>query len=101
MSERWSLLKGLALASFSGLPSRRGDDNKGLNRLTLLLLVCRLRLHIGIQSSSKVEQSAVNRWVVGSSPTFGATFKMAYSVYILENRQHRFYIGQTHALDAR
>ena len=27
----------------------------------------------GIQSSSMVEQSAVNRSVVGSSPTFGAT----------------------------
>jgi predicted GIY-YIG superfamily endonuclease len=45
-----------------------------------------------------VEQSAVNRSVVGSSPTFGAIFIFVlhmYSVYILQNPQGRFYIGQT------
>ena len=36
--------------------------------------ICKLRVHFGIQSSSMVEQSAVNRWVVGSSPTSGANF---------------------------
>ena len=43
-----------------------------------------------------VEQSAVNRSVVGSSPTFGAIF-----VYILENPQGKFYIGQSENLEQR
>src|SRR5688500_18191558 len=47
-----------------------------------------------------VEQSAVNRRVVGSSPTSGATFCMFW-VYILENSQGRFYIGHTSDLTAR
>ena len=36
--------------------------------------VCRLRVRFGIQSSSMVERAAVNRDVVGSSPTSGANF---------------------------
>jgi hypothetical protein len=38
--------------------------------------VCKLRVRFGIQSSSMVERAAVNRDVVGSSPTSGATSKM-------------------------
>lgn len=41
-------------------------------RLTLRKATCKLRLHFGVQSSSMVEQSAVNRWVAGSSPASGA-----------------------------
>jgi predicted GIY-YIG superfamily endonuclease len=44
-----------------------------------------------------VEQSAVNRWVVGSSPTSGANF----GVYILENPAGRFYVGHTDDLARR
>ena len=46
-----------------------------------------------------VEQSAVNRWVVGSSPTSGAI--SMFWVYILENAQGKFYIGHTHDLAER
>jgi putative endonuclease len=51
-----------------------------------------------------VEQSAVNRSVVGSNPTSGASYKptiMCYWVYILQNPSGRFYIGQSSDLDAR
>ena len=43
------------------------------------------------------EHSAVNRRVVGSSPTCGAIFW----VYILQNPSGKFYIGQTEDLTAR
>ena len=43
------------------------------------------------------EHSAVNRRVVGSSPTCGANFW----VYILQNPRGKFYIGQTEDLTAR
>ena len=44
------------------------------------------------------EHSAVNRRVVGSSPTCGAN---SFWVYILQNPQGKFYIGQTKDLAAR
>ena len=49
-----------------------------------------------------VERAAVNRFVVGSSPTSGANiycvtagFEMPFFVYILQNDKGRFYISQT------
>ena len=49
-----------------------------------------------------VEQSAVNRWVVGSSPTSGAIFFLGmFRVYILQNPAGKFYIGQSRSLDVR
>src|SRR5689334_2487904 len=47
-----------------------------------------------------VEQSAVNRLVVGSSPTC-RVFPLMYGVYILQNPAGRFYIGSTDDLPAR
>jgi hypothetical protein len=47
-----------------------------------------------------VEQSAVNRRVVGSSPTSGANFIMFW-VYVLENPTGRFYVGHTDELGQR
>ncbi len=44
------------------------------------------------------EHSAVNRRVVGSSPTCGAN---SFWVYILQNQRGRFYIAQTEDLEAR
>ena len=38
-----------------------------------------------------VERSAVNRLVVGSNPTSGAT--SMFRVYVLENAKGQFYIG--------
>jgi hypothetical protein len=46
---------------------------------------------IAIQSSSVVERSAVNRLVVGSNPTSGAT--SMFWGYVLENAKGQFYIG--------
>ena len=48
-----------------------------------------------------VEHAAVNRVVVGSSPTSGANVCLMYWVYILQNPGGRFYIGQTGDLQAR
>src|ERR1041384_942785 len=50
------------------------------------------------RSSSMAEHSAVNRRVVGSSPTCGAN---SFWVYVLENPRGRFYVGQTEGLTAR
>ena len=44
------------------------------------------------------EHSAVNRRVVGSSPTCGAK---SFWVYILQNPRGKFYVGQTEDLTAR
>jgi hypothetical protein len=41
----------------------------------------------GFQSSSMVEQSAVNRSVVGSSPTFGANFSASSAAYFAGGRE--------------
>ena len=46
-----------------------------------------------------VERSAVNRLVVGSNPTAGAT--MMFRVYILQNPDGHFYIGHTDNLADR
>ena len=46
-----------------------------------------------------VERSAVNRLVVGSNPTSGAT--STFWVYILQNPVGRFYIGHTDNLERR
>ena len=54
---------------------------------------------IAIQSSSVVERSAVNRLVVGSNPTSGAT--SMFWVYVLENAKGQFYIGHTNNLENR
>ena len=54
---------------------------------------------IAIQSSSVVERSAVNRLVVGSNPTSGAT--SMFWVYVLENTKGQFYIGHTNNLENR
>ena len=48
-----------------------------------------------------VEHAAVNRVVVGSSPTSGANFDLMFWVYILQNPAGRFYIGQTDDLPTR
>src|SRR5688572_16789026 len=48
-----------------------------------------------------VEQSAVNRWVVGSSPTSGASPPCTFWTYVLENDHGRFYIGHTENLESR
>ena len=48
-----------------------------------------------------VEQSAVNRWVVGSSPTSGASFSCVFWTYVLQNDRGRFYIGHTDSLQFR
>ena len=48
-----------------------------------------------------VEQSAVNRWVVGSSPTSGASFSCVFWTYILQNDKGRFYVGHTEDLETR
>ena len=48
-----------------------------------------------------VEHAAVNRVVVGSSPTSGANFEPMFWVYILQNPVGRFYIGQTDDLPTR
>lgn len=49
-----------------------------------------------------VERPAVNRKVAGSSPASGATlFRRMFWVYILQNLQGRFYIGQTGDLPSR
>ena len=48
-----------------------------------------------------VEHAAVNRVVVGSSPTSGANFMLMSWVYILQNPAGWFYIGQTDDLPAR
>src|SRR5271170_5470128 len=48
-----------------------------------------------------VEHAAVNRVVVGSSPTSGANFDLMFCVYILQNPAGRFYIGQTDDLPTR
>ena len=49
-----------------------------------------------------VEQPAVNRRVVGSSPTSGANYQLAmFWVYILQDPEERFYVGHTADLEAR
>jgi putative endonuclease len=50
-----------------------------------------------------VERAAVNRDVVGSSPTSGAIWfeEAMYWVYVLQNPCGKFYIGQTDNLSAR
>jgi putative endonuclease len=52
-----------------------------------------------------VEQPAVNRRVTGSSPVSGAIFSehgaSMYWVYILQNPDGKFYIGQTDDLQHR
>ena len=49
-----------------------------------------------------VEHAAVNRVVVGSSPTSGAIINgFMFWVYILQNPAGRFYIGQTDELPTR
>ena len=48
-----------------------------------------------------VEHAAVNRVVVGSSPTSGAKFDLIFWVYILQNPAGRFYIGRTDDLPIR
>ena len=45
------------------------------------------------RSSSMAEHPAVNRRVVSSSLTCGANFM--FYVYVLENPQGKFYVGQT------
>ena len=47
-----------------------------------------------------VEHAAVNRVVVGSSPTSGAILPM-FTVYILENTLGKFYVGHTEDLTVR
>jgi hypothetical protein len=73
--------------------------------LTLRKGTCKLRVSFGFQSSSMVEQPAVNRRVTGSSPVSGANFFEAvgvmFWVYILQNARGQFYIGQTDDLEAR
>src|SRR5262249_40196567 len=51
------------------------------------------------RSSSMAEHSAVNRRVVGSSPTCGANIMVW--VYILENPRGKLYVGYTEDLAAR
>src|SRR5215469_3766917 len=51
-----------------------------------------------------VEHAAVNRGVVGSSPTSGAIVNQRgamFWVYILQNPEGRFYTGHTDNLEAR
>jgi putative endonuclease len=50
-----------------------------------------------------VEQPAVNRRVIGSSPVSGAIFsrRRVFWVYILQNPAGQFYIGQTDDLETR
>ena len=50
-----------------------------------------------------VEQPAVNRRVAGSSPASGAIlgFLAMFFVYILQNSQGQFYVGQTENLETR
>ena len=58
-------------------------------------------------SSSAVERAAVNRQVVGSSPTSGATYSKLlaeanlYFVYVLQNSEGRLYVGFTTDLERR
>jgi putative endonuclease len=47
-----------------------------------------------------VERAAVNREVVGSSPTSGAILSM-FTVYVLENAGGKFYIGHTDNMEVR
>jgi hypothetical protein len=54
------------------------EEYFGEMKLTGRGSVCKLRVRFGIQSSSMVERAAVNRDVVGSSPTSGATSKMLW-----------------------
>jgi putative endonuclease len=54
------------------------------------------------RSSSAVERSAVNRLVVGSSPTCGASIFQMYTLYIIKSSSSgRLYIGQTARLQQR
>src|SRR5438045_1402901 len=46
----------------------------GRNNLTLFEVACKFCVRFGFQSSSMVERPAVNRNVVGSSPTSGGSF---------------------------
>ena len=48
-----------------------------------------------------VEQSAVNRWVVGSSPTSGASPSVMFWTYVLQNDRGRFYVDQTESPESR
>ena len=51
-----------------------------------------------------VERAAVNRDVVGSSPTSGAIFRRGHSyvlVYVIENPAGKFYVGQTDNVELR
>ena len=50
-----------------------------------------------------VELAAVNRSVVGSSPTSGAIFffQVRYWTYILQNPNGLFYIGHAQSLNER
>ena len=48
-----------------------------------------------------VEHAAVNRVVVGSSPTSGANNAFMFWVYVLQNPAGRFYIGHTDDLQTR
>ena len=87
-----NFLEDCCVSSFSFVPKRRLPCTNGKAR------VCSASPKL-IQRSSVVERSAVNRLVVGSNPTSGAT--SMFWVYVLENAKGQFYIGQTNNLKNR
>ena len=48
-----------------------------------------------------VERSAVNRMVVGSSPTRGAKYSMFYTYILYSHKTKSVYVGQTNDIERR